>query len=134
MTIAFMLNGMMRGKTLDIAMLVNMLAAILVCVAIALWVFAVVRFAMSSEDRGRATALPLVGFPTQVALIVLAAVIDSRSRGQLSTALVLGTAAVLSIANVGWALQCSSIIGSRMKLATLFWIAGGILAFAAPQH
>jgi len=124
----------MQGKVLDLTMLLNMVAAISVCLAIAFWLFAVVRFVWSSEDRNGVTAISLTAFGAQLALIVLAALIDSRGRGQLGMVLSLGTAAVLSLLNVGWAFRCGSTIGSRMRPATLLWIAGVIVAIGTPQH
>jgi hypothetical protein len=124
----------MQNRVLDLTVLLNMAAAISVCVAIALWLFAVVRFARSSEKRDQPAVLSLSAFAAQLGLIVLAAAAGSRGLGQLITVLALGTAAVLSVLNIAWAFQCSSIIGSRMRFATMLWVAGIILAVGTPQH
>jgi hypothetical protein len=125
---------MMQGKVLDLTVMVNMVAAISVCVAITLWLFAVARFLWSSEKRDQAAVLSLSAFAAQLMLIVIAAAVGSHGFGQLVTVLALGTAAVLSVLNIAWAFRCSSVIGSRMRPATLLWVAGIIMAISTPQY
>lgn len=129
-----MLSGMMHGRVFDLTALVNMVAAISVCLAIAFWLFSVARFFWSSEKHDGAAGLSLAAFAGQLGLVVLAVFIDPRGVGYVGVLLALANAAVLSLLNIAWAHRSSTTIGSRMRVATLLWVAGVILAVSTPQH
>lgn len=133
MIIAFMLSTMTQGKAINFVALLNALGAISVCVAIVLWSLACVRLLQRSQEPKRASdQLCVIAFALQL-LVPIAAVLFHHVDGTLGSWLLFSLEASLSFMTIVWASRSRSIIGNRMKAATLLWFFGVLLAVGTPQ-
>jgi hypothetical protein len=114
---------MMQGKVLDIIALLKAVAALSVCLAIALWCFAVVRLVMDSQEDGWSDTVSVTSFALQIIVPLGVYLFFPHSPGLILTTIAI-SCVMLSLV---FASRSSSIVGKRMKPAILLWVVGVIL-------
>ena len=121
----------MEGTIIDQSVLFGAVAQMCLCLAVAFWLFAAVRFVWATESHDRADSVVLAVFSAQVGLVVSTALIDFRGAG-VAVAVVIGV--VLSLFSTAWAFRSRSMVGNRMKATTLLWMAGFLFAIGTPIY
>jgi hypothetical protein len=112
--------------------MLSLVASISIVLAIAFWLLASARFVMHPGERDSSNKLSLSAFTAHLASIAGGIAIN----GKLGITIAMGSGIVLALLSVIFAMKSHSMIGNRMKAATLLWI-GGIclaLAFMPPRY
>jgi len=74
------LSEMLPGKVIDETVLFGALAQICLCLAVAFWLFAAVRFVGRAESHDRADLAALAVFSAQVGFVVTTAFVSLHGR------------------------------------------------------